>query len=85
MFQWDKKHSKMPKANDQKGKRLYMIPMRNNQENGPDRRFSVEMVVRQGDKQRDRRFKPYPPEVRRQMASEYLAPKPNAVEEPKKT
>jgi len=61
-----------------------MIPMRNNQENGPDRRFSVEMVVRQVDKQRDRRFKPYPPNVRKQLASEYLAPKPSAVEEPKK-
>jgi len=31
-----------------------MIPMRNNQENGPNRQFSVEMVVRQADKQRDR-------------------------------
>jgi len=74
----------MPKANEQKGKRLYMIPMRNNQDNGPDRRFSVEMVVRQVDKQRDRRFKPYPPEVRKQLASEYLALKTNVVEEPKK-
>jgi len=74
----------MPKANEQKGKRLYMIPMLNNQDNGPDRRFFVEMVVRQVDKQRDRRFKPYPPEARRQQASEYLATKTNAVEEPKK-
>jgi len=74
----------MPKASEPKGKRLYMIPMRNNQDNGPDRRFSVEMVVRQVDKQRDRRFKPYPPNVRKQLASEYLTPKPVAVEEAKK-
>ena len=61
-----------------------MIPMRNNQENGPNRQYSVEMVVRQADKQRDRWFTPYPPNVRRQLASEYLTPKPSAVEEPKK-